>query len=50
MRAHFICGCGGENYTWEDWISHFKYGRKYRANWLWRAVRNLLLTRIEVKR
>lgn len=44
MCIQFRCGCGAINYNFQDWISHFKY-RGFRS-----GIRNLLLTRIELKR
>ena len=26
MRLRYICGCGLENYSLEDWLSHWKHG------------------------
>lgn len=40
MKIHFVCGCGLENYSWNDWIAHFKY-RGWRS-----GMKNLLKTRI----
>lgn len=39
---YFKCGCGSYNFTWQDWISHFKYGEKG----FWHNVKLLLLTKI----
>lgn len=42
LIINFKCGCGVYNYSWQDWISHFKYGS-------WRnGFKNLLKTRIEI--
>jgi hypothetical protein len=43
---YFKCGCGEYNYNWNDWISHFKYG----SCGFWRALRYLLLTKIQFKK
>lgn len=43
----FKCGCGEYNYNREDWLSHWKHGR-HRKDWMWRALRHFLLTRIEI--
>lgn len=45
MHIHFICGCGLENYNWEDWISHYKHGRG-----LWRSLVLLAKTKIVISR
>lgn len=42
---HFKCGCGVYNYNFQDWISHFKYGRGFL-----RATRHFLLTKIQLKK
>lgn len=42
MKIQFRCGCGGVNYNREDWLCHFRHRS------LWRALRHLLLTRIEI--
>ena len=25
MRISFVCGCGLENYNFEDWLCHFRH-------------------------
>jgi hypothetical protein len=40
----FKCGCGSYNYNRGDWLAHFKHGQ----HGVWRAVKHLLFTRIEL--
>ena len=46
MHVQFRCGCGEVNYNRQDWLAHFKYG----LNGKLRALRHLLMTRIELVR
>ena len=41
---YFKCGCGAYNYTWYDWICHFK------DRGILRGMRHLLLTKIQFKK
>ena len=44
MKVMYRCGCGLHNYTWEDWIAHYKYGTKGKL----RALILFLTTKIEL--
>jgi len=46
MKIQFRCGCGMVNHTFEDWVSHWKYGTKGK----WHAIVLFLKTKIEVIR
>ncbi len=44
MHVKFICGCGMENHTLDDWVAHWKYGTKGRLY----AIKLFLTTKIVV--
>jgi len=44
MKLQFRCGCGLVNYNLEDWLAHFKHGKKGTR----RAMVLLMQTRIEI--
>lgn len=51
LKLKWICGCGSENFTWEDWVAHWKYGVFKEDTFFGRhpklrAIKHLLFTRI----
>lgn len=52
MQIKFKCGCGEYNYTFGDWISHWKYGIQSKTQFQrkLRAIRHFLMTRIELRK